>query len=208
MNSKPSAGPPGPRARLVLAAVHLYRASSSEVVGITDITDVAAVKRGSFYYYFQSKQALTLAVIEREWEMHRQQVYDPAFLTEQPMAIQFQEFARRLHRFHRGMRREAGGAVGCPFANLACELAIQDHEVRGKVEEIFDRIVGYFHNALVHGLNNRELDWVDPRRDSIRDLIYLEGLLAISRVRDDIGPIADMAAEFPHLSRQSPPTTP
>jgi TetR/AcrR family transcriptional repressor of nem operon len=184
---------------LVIAALRLYRGNSSEAVGITDITDLAQVKRGSFYYYFPTKKSLTLAVLEGEWDLHRQQIFEPAFQTNQPMASQFEEFARRLHRFHQGMRREAGGAVGCPFANLGYELAVQDDEVRVKVAEILDRVAGYFENALVRGLGNHELVRVDPNQAAEDDLIYVEGLLAVSKIRDDLALIANMASGFPHL---------
>lgn len=194
-----AAAAPGPRERLVIAALRLYRGNSSEAVGITDITELAEVKRGSFYYYFPTKRALTLAVLEREWDLHRQQIFEPAFEANQPMARQFEEFARRLHLFHQEMRREAGGAVGCPFANLGYELAIKDGEVRVKVAEILERIAGYFQNALLRGLNNGELDGVDPSRATEDDLIYVEGLLAVSKIRDDLALIADMASGFPHL---------
>ena len=97
------------------------------------------------------------------------------------------------------MRREAGGAVGCPFANLGYELAIKDDDVRVNVAEIFERIAGYFQNALIHGLNNGELDGVDPIRATEDDLIYVQGTLAVSKIRDDLTLIANMAAGFPHL---------
>ena len=195
--NRPTAAP-GPRARLVSAAIRLYRGNSSEAVGITDITDLAEVKRGSFYYYFPTKRALTMAVLEVEWDLHRRQIFDPAFQTNQPMESQFEEFARRLHRFHQDMRREAGGAVGCPFANLGYELAIKDDDLRVKVAEIFEHIAGYFQNALIHGLNNGELDGVDLVRATEDDLIYLQGILAVSKIRDDLTLIATMAAGFPH----------
>lgn len=188
---------PAPAARLVAAAARLYRRRSHETVGVTEIAAMARVQRGSFYYYFPSKHSLTLAVLEAEWNTHRDRVFAPAFGIDATVAERFDEFARLLHRLHADMRRESEAAVGCPFANLGYELG-HDPEIRAGVALVFDRMAGYFRRALGEGLARREL--VGVRQDQLarQDLIYLQGLLAVSRVTDDIDIIAEMSSGFPH----------
>ena len=52
------------RQRIIAGARDLIYSRSYAAVGVAEICQQAAVNKGSFYYFFPSKQALSLAVID------------------------------------------------------------------------------------------------------------------------------------------------
>ena len=61
------------RERLVAAATELFSERAYGAVGIAEIASRAGVQKGSFYYFFSSKEALALAVIDQHWAWQRGQ---------------------------------------------------------------------------------------------------------------------------------------
>src|SRR3954454_7487068 len=59
------------RERLVAAATELFSERAYSSVGVAEIAARAGVQKGSFYYFFPSKEALALAVIDEHWEQQR-----------------------------------------------------------------------------------------------------------------------------------------
>ena len=56
------------RDRLLAAADTLFRDRGFSAIGVAEICSVADVNKGSFYHFFESKQALLLEVIEASWD--------------------------------------------------------------------------------------------------------------------------------------------
>src|SRR5579884_1064575 len=57
--------------RLMQVIVELIWTGSYGSTTIDDICERANVKRGSFYYFFNSKADLAVAAMDEEWEKHR-----------------------------------------------------------------------------------------------------------------------------------------
>src|SRR3954467_1897030 len=65
--------------RLMEAALDLIWEESYGTVTIDDICKRADVKKGSFYYFFESKAALAVAALERMWEQDWKPSLDAQF---------------------------------------------------------------------------------------------------------------------------------
>ena len=59
------------RERLVAAALELFSERAYSSVGVAEISARAGVQKGSFYYFFPSKEALALAVTDEHWAWQR-----------------------------------------------------------------------------------------------------------------------------------------
>src|SRR5690349_22463716 len=56
----------------ILSAAHsLIDLRGYSALGVAEICRAAGVPKGSFYYFFESKEALALAVIDEQWEAQR-----------------------------------------------------------------------------------------------------------------------------------------
>src|SRR3954462_2455870 len=61
------------RERILAAGAELFGQRSYASIGVAQICAAAGVPKGSFYYFFESKQALALAVIDEHWTEQRGQ---------------------------------------------------------------------------------------------------------------------------------------
>ena len=55
------------REKILSAAQSLIELRGYSALGVAEICKAADVPKGSFYYFFESKEALALAVIDEHW---------------------------------------------------------------------------------------------------------------------------------------------
>lgn len=107
------------RARLLELGVELIRSRSFQSIGIKDILKLADIPKGSFYHYFENKEAFGLQVAQfyHDNQMHSAK----ATLTDES-----QNYTERLYNFFCGAAkqfREREFKQGCLMCNLSVELA-------------------------------------------------------------------------------------
>lgn len=169
------------------AASALWHARSYADVGVSEICDVADVRKGSFYHFFSSKQELAVAVIDRRWSDDFERIVKPALAAgESPLD--------RIRALLAGIAAEAGrltdalGAVpGCPFGNLAVELSTLDDRVRARLELLFANQQQLLAALLDDAVEVGELPEGADTAEVARAMIaYVEGVLLISKNANDI----------------------
>lgn len=152
---------------------------------MAEICARADVRKGSFYHFFESKQALTIAVVDAHWRAQRSAW--TAVLQEPVPALDRLE--RLFHEQAEGQRRaklSAGAVHGCLLANLALELSQQDSLVRERLEEIFTEQIGLVQAALDDAANEGVIP--PPRPGTARSLVaQLEGLVLFAKLSNDPG---------------------
>jgi TetR/AcrR family transcriptional repressor of nem operon len=192
---------PSARDRLIETASRLFHLRSYSSVGIQELCEEAGVRRGSFYYYFPSKEALVEAVLDYERDHLLEQVYDPAFEQTRAPLERFDEFLRRLHEYQVARTNAEGGQVGgCPFANLAQELASHHPKLRAQAEAILDRFADMYQAALEEGRGQGQLDPdVDTQKSAVRIRAYVQGLLETAKLRADPDVIAQCGLDVDGL---------
>jgi len=107
-------------------------ASSYATASVEDLCSDAGVQKGSFYYFFHSKRDLALAAIDDQWANTRATLLEPAFV---PDVAPLDRIARFFRAIADHQRAEI--VLGCPFGNLAAELATQDRVIRDRVRVVF-----------------------------------------------------------------------
>jgi len=103
--------------------------------GIQEVLEATGVPKGSFYYYFRSKEDFGLQVIDIYTGVIFQTLHTNMDNHGNPVL-------ERLKGFFRDMTEHAveGGYTGCPLGNLSQELGGVSEVFRQKLNGIFDKL--------------------------------------------------------------------
>ncbi|OBF44724.1 hypothetical protein A5787_13040 [Mycobacterium sp. 852002-50816_SCH5313054-b] len=128
--------PPNPevRRRLLEAGLELVHARGFTASGVKDITDAAEVPKGSFYAYFDSKEAFAAAILAHHWADIEARLL--------PILETSGTAQERITRFFHALadEHEAGDfLLGCLVGNLSLELGGSSEPVRTELVRILDR---------------------------------------------------------------------
>jgi TetR/AcrR family transcriptional repressor of nem operon len=135
------------RERLVNAARYLFWEKGFAGTSMAELLAHAEVNSGSFYHFFDSKEALLREVLQGYLDLLRPMVVDPAFATAS-------EPVGRIFAILQGYRERIVGTdcrYGCPLGRLALEI---DPE-----------------NAPAHELIAKNFQgWIEAIRECLEDL--------------------------------------
>ncbi len=195
----------GPRDRLLTAAADLVHAYSYRAVGVQAICDRAGVKKGSFYHFFPSKQALILAVLEENWESFTRDVLDPIFGGGAPPNERIAALFEFAFASHTEIKRQTGHVRGCPFGSLAAEASTLEEPLRARLLRVFEDWTAYLRDALSDAQASGALrDGIDVDATAWGLLSCLQGLLLISKTANDTSIIPRVLEEVvAHLWREA-----
>jgi TetR/AcrR family transcriptional regulator, transcriptional repressor for nem operon len=131
MDTKPNA-----KTRLLRVAARIVHQKGFQNAGLQQILAEAEIPKGSFYFYFKSKEDFGLQLIDFYAEFYLGKARQILDGIEGP-------FVPRLRQFldWQGNYMEANGYEGgCPFGVLSQEMADRNEPFRQKLEEVFDRL--------------------------------------------------------------------
>ena len=121
------------RDRLIESARYLFWERGYAGTSMADLLAHSAVNSGSFYHFFESKEALLRAVLETYKEALRPMVVDPAF-------AQVEEPVGRIFAILAGYRErilQTGCTYGCPLGRLALEIDPENRPAHKLIAENF-----------------------------------------------------------------------
>ena len=114
---------------------------------IDDICEKAQVKRGSFYYFFESKADLAVAAIDEEWQRHRPEL-DAIFSPVVPPLERLKRYCEYGYQIQSEWKDKCGYVLGCALFKLGCEICTQEARLTKKVQEILDQKRKYLESAI------------------------------------------------------------
>jgi len=173
------------RQRLLVSAWELIYTRSYADVGVQAICDHAGVKKGSFYHYFPSKQALTLALLDGFMLDFRQDLVGQAFAGDLWPMARFGQLMELLYQFQKEVFLGSGKLPGCPFGNLAAELSTVDEPIRRKLAYIFDNLEQDFEAVLEEAVATGAMARIDIPATARAMLAYVEGVLMLAKAHND-----------------------
>src|SRR2546425_3449083 len=100
--------------RLMEAVRDLIWAGSYGSTTIDQICDKAKVKKGSFYYFFDSKADLALTALEEDWQKRRLDL-DSIFSPTVPPLERLRRYCEYGYRLQAEMKAKCGYVLGCPL---------------------------------------------------------------------------------------------
>jgi TetR/AcrR family transcriptional regulator, transcriptional repressor for nem operon len=151
----------------------------------TSVEDLIAATglsgKSHFYHYFPSKEALGMAVIDRQFER----------FTERGLAILSEPMIEPIDRLSLfidtlvALQRDRDGGTGSPFGNLAGELADAHEGFRRRLDDVFDRWAERL-DALLREVGPQLREGVDTVRLARFIIASLEGGMLMTRVARDV----------------------
>lgn len=144
-----------PKTRLIRAAADLIYRQGWNGTGINQILAHADVPKGSFYYYFDSKEDLGVAIVEHRNEALRT-IYGSTLLNESLCGrLALEAFFDEQVRF----QRDSSWKFGCPVGNLSSEVAasVTDVKIAKACRRAMDELVDALEAAIKRGQGDGSL---------------------------------------------------
>ncbi len=193
--------------RLLNGALDLIYARSYANVGVQELCEHAKVKKGSFYHFFPSKRDLTIAALDRQWEIAKQTVWDPVFSSSLSFPKKLERCFDLFYEYQCGAKTKTGKVLGCPFGNLALELSTQDEKIRHKVDQIFRESARYVEQTLEEGIASGEVPGQDVATTAQTVIAYMEGVMLMAKTRNDPKVIKELRQGLLRLIQAGPGVT-
>lgn len=172
-----------------------------EAVGVAELCAEAGAPRGSFYYWWPSKHALALAMIERSWERTKKALFEPTFGRDASFGEQLDDYVERLVARLECSKRATSSVPGCRFGNLAAELSTRDPVVRQAIDAVFADMQRIFADAITKSIASGEIDArVDPDDAAEALCAHMEGLMILAKARNEPVIIRRLSVDGRHLA--------
>ena len=182
------------RQRLIDAAHELIWEYSYGAVTIDAICERAAVKKGSFYYFFDSKSELALVAINAWWA-EREALFEKIFQPDVPPLDRLRQYLDFVSKRQCQAYESSGQVLGCPLFMLGAEISTQDEKIRSRIHEILKSVTVYFEQAIRDAQALGEVEGHDAALKARTLVSYFEGLLTKARIENNIESIRHLSSE-------------
>ena len=119
---------------------------------MNDIVKAAEVPKGSFYFYFKSKEDFAIKALEKYFEEHfgkANEILQNQFKSPKARLLEFHEFRINI------LKNEMDCQMGCMACNLGNEMAEHNESIRQIIDEkeqwVMDQIVVVMEEAQKMG---------------------------------------------------------
>lgn len=189
------------RAKLVETARQLFWLKGYEATSVAEILERSGVNAGSLYHFFDSKDELLLAVLERYEQLLEPEVIEPARRrAEDPIE---QVFAI-LGGYREGLLA-TDFTHGCPIGNLALEVMETHPKAREGIRRNFEAWRTEV-EACLRDAEDRLPDDAEPAGIATFVLTVMEGAVMQTRVERSIEPfdacVRELRAYFRRIEEQ------
>jgi TetR/AcrR family transcriptional repressor of nem operon len=174
----PKHAEPDTRERIVEAARLLFWEKGYAATGLSELLEKAQANSGSFYHFFESKDALLRTVLDTYVELLEPQVLRPLWRANA-------EPVERVFSLLAGYRRrlvDTGCSYGCPIGRLALEIDPENTPVHERIARNFTA----WSNAVEACL--RSAGFPDPEELAVFVLTVMEGGVMQARAYRSIEP--------------------
>jgi len=173
------------RHRLLNAASELLWEKSYHAVTVNEICARAGIRKGSLYYFFESKSAIAVASLEHFWATLAKPAYERHFSGLNPPLARITRFLNWLQQFQREKHCHVGKVLGWPFFTLGCELGAREPAIARKLCEVESAELRYFESAIGDAIIEEAIEPCVPRAEALSLRAAMHGILARARILDD-----------------------
>ena len=153
-------------------------------VTIEAICERAKVKKGSFYYFFDSKADLAVAAINAWWD-ERRALVGVIFRPEVPPLERISRYLAFVVERQMQVYEESGQILGCPLFTLGSEISTQDERLRTLVQEILGTGATLFEAAIREAQLAGHIDNTDAALKARQLWGFYEGTLTRARIENN-----------------------
>ncbi|MGV9351337.1 TetR/AcrR family transcriptional regulator [Streptomyces spiralis] len=179
--------------KILTAAHSLIEQRGYSALGVAEICKAAGVPKGSFYYFFESKEALALAVIDEHWAEERREWTRILGGDAEPLQRMRQLFEATQASQLAG--KESCGAIsGCLFGNLSLEMSNQTEAVRERLQEIFEAQAEMVGKVIAEAQARGEVAVTDTRAAAQSVVAQLEGQVLFAKLYNNTSQLGSLWA--------------
>jgi TetR/AcrR family transcriptional repressor of nem operon len=169
------------RDKILDAAQALIGLRGYSALGVAEICKAAGVPKGSFYYFFESKEVLALAVIDEHWVIQRLDWERIMRSNTQPLQ-RLRQLFEETQAGQRAGQQSCGTVSGCLFGNLSLELSNQTEPIRERLQEIFDKQVEMVDQVISEAQQQGDVSVADTHEAARSVVAQLEGQVLFAKL--------------------------
>ena len=176
--------------RLMEAVRDLIWAGSYGSTTIDQICEQAGVKKGSFYYFFDSKADLAATAIDAEWQRRRPEL-DTLFSPTIPPLDRLKRYCEYGRKFQAEIKAKFGHVLGCPLFTLGSEVSTQEDKLQKKIQEMLDCKCKYLETTIRDAHAAGLINAPNPAAKAKTLFAYYQGLQTQARIEDSLDVLDD-----------------
>ncbi|MEU8399676.1 TetR/AcrR family transcriptional regulator [Nonomuraea sp. NPDC048892] len=172
--------------RILSAAQTLIELRGYSALGVAEICKAAGVPKGSFYYFFASKEDLALAVIDEHWAVQRGD-WERILRSDDPPLQRLRRLFEATQAVQHAGQQSCGTVSGCLFGNLTLEMSNQTEALRVRLQQIFGAQVDLVDEVVTEARERGEVTVADTREAARSVVAQLEGQVLFAKLYNDTG---------------------
>ena len=176
--------------RLMEAVRELIWTGSFGSTTIDQICEKSGVKKGSFYYFFDSKADLAVTAIDDDWQRRRVDL-DSLFSPTIPPLERLKRYCDYSYGVQVEIKGKCGCVLGCPLFTLGSEVSTQEDLLQKKIQGILDYKLKYLESAVRDAHAAGLIHAPDAAAKARMLFTYYQGLLTDARIRNDLEILRD-----------------
>jgi TetR/AcrR family transcriptional repressor of nem operon len=169
------------REKILKAAQTLIELRGYSALGVAEICTVAEVPKGSFYYFFASKEALALAVIDEHWAAQSGDWRRILRGDGEPLQ-RLRQLFEETEASQLAGQQSCGTVSGCLFGNLTLELSNQTEPIRERLQDIFDQQVDMVEQVITEAQQQGEVSIAGTHEAARSVVAQLEGQVLFAKL--------------------------
>src|ERR1051326_844941 len=171
--------------KLMDAVTELIWTGSYGTTTIDQICEKAGVKKGSFYYFFDSKADLATTAIEAGWQEKRADL-DSIFSATVPPLDRLRKHCDYAYKLQAEIQCKCGRVLGCPIFSLGAEVSTQEAILQKKIQDILEAKRKYLESAIRDAHAQGLIHAPDAAAKARALFAYYEGLLTQARIQNNL----------------------
>jgi TetR/AcrR family transcriptional repressor of nem operon len=171
--------------KLLAAAFELFLENSYGGVSVDEICERAKVLKGSFYYFFRTKEDIAVAACEDHWRA-RQSELDRLFSPQVKPLERLSKWCDYVYQAQKDKSRKHGRVCGCPTHSIGVELATQQEKIRTKAEEMMSRTVQFLERAIVDAKREGLVSAENANAAAQQVYSFVIGTIAQAKIQNDV----------------------
>ncbi|HEU0009828.1 MAG TPA: TetR/AcrR family transcriptional regulator [Verrucomicrobiae bacterium] len=152
---------------------------------IDHICERAGVKKGSFYYFFDSKADLAAAALDEDWQRRRLDL-DSLFSPTIPPLERLKKYCDYGYQLQSEMRSKCGSVLGCPLFCLGSEVSTQEDKLQKLVRQILDQKRKYLESLIRDAHAAGLIHAPDAAAKAQMLFAYFQGMLTQARIENNL----------------------
>ena len=141
------------REEIIRKGAELIHAQGFNATGLQQILQAANIPKGSFYFYFKSKEDFGLEIIDY-FSSIIGSIYTK-YLSDKTMPPLMR--LEKLFGCFENIFQKSGYTLGCPIGNLSLELADTNERLRLHLQDVIGKLIAQIQSCLEEAQSERAL---------------------------------------------------